>query len=172
MWCQEEIDKPVLFLTAFLVLLVGDFIATFLYHVPEHVFGKLHAVVHHSPKRSFIRYAVLNRHPTALIVGFLGALPYLVMIPLLWQLSPVGLGLGLVVAELHVIWRHRFAHPTPPWLQTVCRYFFITTPERHWCHHNNANLAYGDVFTFYDKPARAWLKVLRRWRRQYRLRRA
>ncbi|MEO0537129.1 MAG: sterol desaturase family protein [Cyanobacteria bacterium P01_A01_bin.123] len=159
-------------LTAFLVLLIGDFIATFLYHVPEHVFGKLHAVVHHSPQRSFIRYAVLNRHPIALVSGFLGAFPYLVIIPLLWQLSPMGLVLGLVLAELHVIWRHCFSRPTPMWLQVACRYLFVTTPERHWLHHSNANLAYGDVFTFYDKPAQTWLKMLRHWRRRYRLRRA
>ena len=52
--------------TASLLLLLGDFVATFCYHVPEHVFGKFHSIVHHSPKRSFIRYAIKNRQPIAL----------------------------------------------------------------------------------------------------------
>ena len=36
----------------------------------------------------------------------------------------------------------------------------ITTPEIHWLHHKNANLAYGDIFTFYDRPAQKWKQFL------------
>lgn len=149
-------------LAAFLLLLLGDFVATFFYHVPEHVFGKFHSIVHHSPNRSFIRYALSNRKPIALIDGFLSAFPYFMFIPWLWQISPGGVFLGLILAELHVIWRHQFPPKpsTPAWLQTLCRSLGITTPERHWQHHQNARLAYGDIFAFYGVPARWWLRQL------------
>ena len=160
--------------SAGLLLLLGDFVATFCYHVPEHVFGKFHGIVHHSPKRSFIRYAIQNRQPIALIDGFFSAFPYFVFIPLLWQLSPGGVGLGLMLAEIHVIWRHQFSprYKTPLWLQRVCWVFCITTPERHWIHHRYAHRAFGDIFTFYGRPAELWLKRLRwakkRWRSRHR----
>ena len=60
----------------FEMLLLGDLISTFLYHVPEHVFGKFHAAVHHGKNRNFFHYALLNRNPLVLLDGFLGALPY------------------------------------------------------------------------------------------------
>ena len=153
-----------------LLLLLGDFVATFCYHVPEHAFGKFHSIVHHSSKRSFVRYAVKNRQPVALVDGFLSAFPYFVFIPLLWQISAWGVGLGLILAESHVIWRHQFAvdYHTPVWLQTTCRWLCITTPERHWIHHQHANLAFGDIFTFYGKPAAHWLKFLKNLKRQLR----
>lgn len=154
-------------LVALLLLLLGDFFATFAYHVPEHVFGKFHGIVHHSPNRSFIRYAYLNRRPIALIDGFLSAFPYLAFIPWLWPLSPAGVVLGLALAELHVIWRHRFPpkHHTPEVIQTCCRYLGITTPERHWKHHCNGHLAFGDIFAFYGPPGRFWLETLLSLRR-------
>jgi len=149
-------------LTAFLLLLLGDFVGTFGYHVPGHVFGKFHAIVHHSPNRSFIRYAIHHRRPIALIDGFLGAFPYLMFIPWLWSLSAIGVLLGLVLAELHVIWRHQFApdYQTPAVIQRICRVCGITTPERHWQHHRDARQAYGDIFAFFGPPARWWLRQL------------
>ncbi|MBX2864855.1 MAG: sterol desaturase family protein [Leptolyngbyaceae cyanobacterium MAG.088] len=152
-----------------LMLLLGDFVATFIYHVPEHVFGRYHSIVHHSPNRSFVSYAMRKHCPQALLPGFLGALPYLMWVPLLWLLSPVGTLLGLCLAELHVIWRHQFSpnYRTPEAIKVLCRCFFITTPERHYRHHKNANLAYGDVFTFYGKPAQYWLIFLRHVKRQW-----
>ncbi|NEQ46796.1 MAG: sterol desaturase [Leptolyngbya sp. SIOISBB] len=159
-----------LLLAAVLLLLLGDFVATFGYHVPEHVFGKFHNLVHHSPKRSFVRYAIKNRQPLALIDGFLGAFPYFVFIPWLWLISPWGVGLGLVLAELHVIWRHRFwpTKPRPIWLSQLCQVLYITTPERHLIHHQCANQAFGDIFAFYGKPAEWWLKYLRLLKKRYR----
>jgi sterol desaturase/sphingolipid hydroxylase (fatty acid hydroxylase superfamily) len=156
-------------LTAGLLLLLGDFVATFGYHVPEHVFGKFHSLVHHSPKRSFVCYAIQHRQPIALLDGFLSAFPYLVFIPWLWTLSPWGVGLGLVLAELHVIWRHRFspAQPRPLWLTKLCQGLGITTPERHQIHHQHANLAFGDIFAFYGPPAEWWLKYLRLLKKRY-----
>jgi sterol desaturase/sphingolipid hydroxylase (fatty acid hydroxylase superfamily) len=102
-----------------LLLLLGDFVATFCYHVPEHVFGKFHSLVHHSPNRSFVRYALRTRQPLALVDGFFSAFPYLVFIPWLWRLSPVGVALGLSLAGSHVIWRHRFPPVITP--QTGCK---------------------------------------------------
>ncbi|MEM6437968.1 MAG: sterol desaturase [Cyanobacteria bacterium P01_D01_bin.115] len=160
--------------TASLLLLLGDFVATFCYHVPEHVFGKFHSIVHHSPKRSFIRYAIKNRQPIALIDGFFSAFPYLVFIPLFWRVSPAGVAVGLILAELHVIWRHQFSprYCTPRWLSTICKILGITTPERHLIHHRYANRAFGDIFAFYGKPAERWLKHLRlmkhHWRQAFR----
>ena len=150
-----------------LLLLLGDFIATFVYHVPEHVFGHYHSVVHHSPNRSFVSYAWRKHCPQALVPGFLAALPYLMWVSLLGWVSPLGTAMGLLLAELHVIWRHRFEHPTPRALKLLCRGLCITTPERHRLHHRNANLAYGDVFTFYGKPAQYWLRFLRQIKRQW-----
>jgi hypothetical protein len=147
-----------------LLLLLGDLISTFLYHVPEHVFGKFHTLVHHSKNRSFLHYAVLTRNPLVLLDGLLGALPYFIFIPWLWQLSPTGTLVGIVAGECHVIWRHSTAlgKVTPQWLQQLCGVLYLTTPERHWQHHQNASVAYGDIFNFYDLPARQWLYWLRR----------
>ncbi|NEP18385.1 MAG: sterol desaturase [Leptolyngbya sp. SIO4C1] len=155
-------------LAAFLMLLIGDFLATFVYHVPEHVFGRYHAVVHHSPRRSFVRYVIRKGQPQALVSGFLAAFPYLMLVPLLWPLSAGGTLLGLGLAELHVIWRHQFApgYRTPTAVKRLCQLCFITTPERHLIHHQNGNLAFGDVFTFYGQPAAQWLQFLRRLKRQ------
>ena len=147
---------------ALLLLLVGDFLSTFLYHVPEHVFGKFHNLVHHGKNRSFLHYAVLTKNPLVLINGWLGALPYFILVPLFWSSSPLGTLLGLLLGEFHVVWRHvsllRWKTPAP--LERLCNFFCITTPERHWLHHQDATVAYGDIFTFYDQPAKAWLRVL------------
>ena len=144
---------------AILLLLVGDFLSRFFYHVPEHVFGKFHSIVHHGKNRSFIHYAVLSKNPLVIIDGFLGALSYFLFIPLGWKVSPSGTILALILGELHVIWRHvsLFNWQTPKVIAKLYKFFFINTPERHWQHHQNANLAYGDIFTFYHAPAIIWM---------------
>lgn len=144
------------------LLLIGDFLSTFLYHVPEHVFGKFHSIVHHGQNRSFLHYAVLTKNPLVLIDGLLGAIPYFIFVPWFWQISSIGTILGLILGEIHVIWRHvsMINWHTPKLLEFICKYLFITTPERHWIHHQNAKLAYGDIFTFYDRPAQIWLQFL------------
>lgn len=151
-----------IFLTALALLLAGDFVATFGYHVPEHVFGKFHNLVHHSADRSFVRYAIRQRQPWALLDGFLSALPYLMFIPWLVQVSAGGVVLGLGLAQAHVLWRHQEGpnYATPSWLQTLCRRLGITTPERHQIHHHNGRLAFGDIFAFYGEPAQGWLRCL------------
>ncbi len=158
------------FLAAFILLLLGDFFSTFIYHVPEHVFGKFHTLVHHSKNRSFLHYAVLTRNPLVLIDGILGAVPYFIFIPWLWHLSAVGTIAGLLFGEFHVVWRHVsiLEQKTPHLITQLCNLLYITTPERHWLHHQNACVAYGDIFTFYDRPAQEWLKLLRFLRRKFR----
>lgn len=143
---------------AFIFLLIGDFLSTFFYHIPEHVFGKFPSLVHHSPNRRFQHYAVLSRNSLVIIDGLLGALPYLVLIPWLWGISP----LGVILGELHIIWRHMSSldYKTPLFIATVCKVFCITTPERHWLHHQDARLAYGDIFIFFEFPAQVWFKFL------------
>ena len=157
-------------LVALLLLILGDFLSTFLYHVPEHIFGKFHALVHHSKNRSFIHYAVLSKNPLVLIDGLLGALPYFIFVPWFWTISPAGTLLGLLLGELHVVWRHIsiLDWKTPALIKSICNLLCITTPERHWLHHQDANVAYGDIFTFYDKPAQAWLRVLLLLKRKFR----
>ncbi len=145
-----------------LLLLIGDFLSTFFYHVPEHVFGKFHTLVHHGKNRSFIHYAVLSHNPLVILDGFLGALPYFIFVPFAWKISPIGTILALILGELHVIWRHVsiINWQTPRGIAFCCRLLFITTPERHLQHHQNAQLAYGDIFTFYHLPAIAWMQFL------------
>jgi hypothetical protein len=152
-----------------LLLLLGDFFSTFLYHVPEHVFGKFHSIVHHGKNRSFLHYAVLTKNPLVLLDGMLGAVPYFIFTPWLWHLSAVGTIIGLLLGEFHVVWRHVsiLEWKTPePW-KSWCDLFFVTTPERHWLHHQNAFAAFGDIFSFYDYPAQKWLIFLRFIRRKF-----
>ncbi len=152
-----------------MLLVVGDFISTFFYHVPEHVFGKFHTIVHHGKNRSFIHYAIVTRNPLVLVDGFLGALPYFLFVPWLWKISAIGTILGVILAELHVIWRHisLIKWKTPKAIKFLCDCLFIITPEQHWLHHENSNLAYGDIFTFYDRPAQAWMRFLIQIKKQY-----
>lgn len=149
-------------LVAFLYLLLSDFISTFFYHVPEHIFGKFHALIHHSPNRSFIRYAISSSQPLALVTGFLSAFPYILFIPIFGWISPTGMLIGLSLALAHVEWRHLPENrwQTPILIQNICQFFYITTPERHEQHHRNSKVAYGDIFTFFDRPAQAWFKLL------------
>jgi hypothetical protein len=159
---------------ALLLLFIGDFLSTFLYHVPEHIFGKFHSLVHHNGNRSFLHYAVLTKNPLVLFDGMLGALPYFVFVPLLWQISPIGTVLGLILGELHVIWRHvsviKWKTPAP--ILKICNVLMITTPERHWLHHQDARVAFGDIFNFFDPPAQRWFKFLLnvkyKWRHAWR----
>ena len=153
-----------------LLLLVGDFLSTFFYHVPEHVFGKFHALVHHGKNRSFIHYAVLSRNRLVILDGFLGAIPYFIFVPFTWHISVTGTIWALVLGEFHVIWRHVSVlnWHTPKAIAYGCKLLFITTPERHQQHHENARLAYGDIFTFYHKPAIAWMQFLVSLKHKYR----
>ena len=156
-------------IVAWLLLFLGDFISTFCYHVPQHVFGKLHLQVHHIPRQGYWHYAVVSTNVDVLLDGILGAIPYLLLGLPLGFLSPGGVVFGLILGQLHVLWRHTTAlqWQTPQWIGFLCRLLGITTPELHWEHHLNTTRGFGDIFTIFDKPSRVWLRHLRRWR--YRL---
>lgn len=151
---------------AWLLLFIGDFLSTFCYHIPEHVFGKLHIQVHHSPQKNFRHYAVLTADPQVLLDGILGALPYLLIAVVLWPLSAPGVILGIAFGQFHVWWRHTTALQwrTSKPMVFICNLLFISTPEQHWQHHLNTARAYGDIFTVFDRPGRSWLRFLRRIR--------
>jgi len=156
------------FATAWLLLFWGDFLSTFCYHIPEHVFGRLHLQTHHAGKKTFHHYAVLLPNGKVLLDGFLGAFPYLLVALLLWHHSPLGVGVGLLLGQLHVWWRHTTAlgWQTSPSIQSLCHLLGITTPEQHWLHHQKVTHAFGDIFNCFDQPAKAWFRYLR-WLRWY-----
>jgi hypothetical protein len=143
-------------------LLVGDFASTFFYHVPQHVWFTLHLRTHHDRRRSYWDHAVISRDPSVLLDGFLGAVPYLIVAALLWHVSWPGAAFGLILGQLHVWWRHTtdLGWQTPPWLRAVLRPLGIVLPEDHDGHHRNPDIEFGDIFRFYDAPARALLAKL------------
>lgn len=144
------------------MLLAGDFGSTFFYHVPQHAWFKLHVRTHHNRRRSYFEHAMLCADPWVLLDGFLGAVPYLVVGALVWQLSPTGAISGLALGQLHVWWRHtaQLGWRTPRRLRRFCGALGIVTPEDHAGHHRNSSREFGDIFRFYDAPARAFLAVL------------
>lgn len=148
---------------AWLLLFFGDFISTFVYHVPEHIFGNLHLKTHHCGKKDFRHYAILTLNYQVLLDGVLGALPYLLVGAVLWTFSPIGVICGLIFGQFHVWWRHTTTMnwQTPKLVTLLCQILFITTPEQHWFHHQKTNMGFGDIFTFFDQPARVWLRWLR-----------
>jgi hypothetical protein len=70
---------------ALVVLVVGDFGSTFFYHVPAHLWFRLHLRTHHDNRRSYADHAVLSTDPQVLLDGFLGAIPYLLMAAWDWH---------------------------------------------------------------------------------------
>jgi hypothetical protein len=157
-----------------IVLVIGDFASTFFYHVPQHVWFKLHLRTHHDRRRSYWDHAVLSRDPAVLLDGLLGALPYLALAALCWPLSPFGAIAGLILGQLHVWWRHttELGWKTPPRAARVARALQIVLPEDHDGHHRNPEIEFGDIFRFYDAPARATIAFMRAISRGTRRRRA
>ncbi len=147
----------------FIVLLVGDFASTFFYHVPQHAWGKLHLRTHHDRRRSYWDHAVLSRDPAVLLDGFLGAVPYIVLAAACCAISVPGALLGLVLGQLHVWWRHttELGWRTPAWAVGLARVLQIVLPEDHDGHHRNPEIEFGDIFRFYDAPARAFIVYCR-----------
>jgi Fatty acid hydroxylase len=146
-----------------IVLVAGDFASTFFYHVPQHVWGKLHLRTHHDRRRSYWDHAVLSRDPAVLLDGFLGALPYIAIAILCAPLSIVGALAGLVLGQVHVWWRHttELGWKTPGWGARVARVLQVVLPEDHDGHHRNPEIEFGDIFRFYDAPARATIAFCR-----------
>jgi hypothetical protein len=159
----NDIAATMLFIFAVILTLVaGDFASTFFYHVPQHLWFRLHLRTHHDRRRSYFDHAVLSRDPAVLLDGFLGAVPYFVVAALLWRLSWPGVLAGLAAGQLHVWWRHTtdLGWRTPAWLRAVLRPLAIALPEDHDGHHRNPDIEFGDIFRFYDAPARALLAWL------------
>jgi Fatty acid hydroxylase superfamily len=154
-----------------IVLLVGDFASTFLYHVPQHVWGKLHLRTHHDRRRSYWDHAVLSRDPAVLLDGLLGALPYIAIAIACSGLSVYGAIAGLLLGQAHVWWRHttELGWRTPAWGVHAARVLQIVLPEDHDGHHRNPEIEFGDIFRFYDAPARntiVWLRAISPRRRR------
>lgn len=147
---------------AVIVLVVGDFGSTFFYHVPQHLWFRLHLRTHHDRRRSYAEHAVLSADPLVLLDGLLGALPYLAVAAALWHVSWEGALAGLAAGQLHVWWRHstELGWRTPAWLRWTLHKLAIVTPEDHDGHHRNPAIEFGDIFRFYDAPARALLAAL------------
>ena len=174
-----SLGSPVLSALAatLIVLLVGDLASTFLYHVPQHAWGKLHLRTHHDRRRSYWDHAVLSRDPQVLLDGLLGALPYLAVAFVCARLSVYGAVAGLLLGQLHVWWRHttELGWKTPGWLARLARVTGLVLPEDHDGHHRNPEIEFGDIFRFYDAPARATIAFCRSFdpkRRAAALRRA
>lgn len=154
-----------------IVLIVGDFASTFGYHVPQHLFGKLHLRTHHDRSRSYWDHAVLSKDPEVMLDGILGAVPYLIvaalLFPLGWAAFAGGLT-GLVFGQLHVWWRHTtdLGWKTPRWVERMARPLQIVLPEDHDWHHRNPDIEFGDLFRFYDAPARALIAYVRAGQRR------
>lgn len=154
------------FVSLVIVLVVGDFASTFFYHVPQHLWFKLHLRTHHDKTRSYWDHAVISKDPEVMLDGILGALPYLVIAAPLFMLGPwsiAGAVLGLVLGQLHVWWRHttEIGWVSPPKLVRVARALQIVLPEDHDGHHRNPDIEFGDLFRFYDAPARAFITYVR-----------
>lgn len=155
---------------ALTVLVVGDFGSTFFYHVPQHLWFTLHLRTHHDRRRSYADHAVLSFDPFVLLDGLLGALPYLAVAAVLWRISWPGALAGLALGQIHVWWRHttELGWKTPRWLAAALRPLWIVLPEDHDGHHRNPEVEFGDIFRFYDAPARALLAKLASTRRSMR----
>jgi hypothetical protein len=146
-----------------IVLVAGDFASTFFYHVPQHVWGKLHLRTHHDRRRSYWDHAVLSRDPGVLLDGLLGAVPYMVIALACARLSVAGAAAGLILGQLHVWWRHttELGWRTPAWGLRLARTLQVVLPEDHDGHHRNPEIEFGDIFRFYDAPARATIAFCR-----------
>ncbi len=147
---------------ALIVLIAGDFGSTFFYHVPQHLWFTLHLRTHHDRRRTYFDHAVISSNPAVLLDGVLGAMPYLAAAALVWHFSWPGALLGLALGQLHVWWRHTsdLGWKTPARLAGLLRPLGIVLPEDHDGHHRNPDIEFGDIFRFYDAPARALLAYL------------
>ena len=173
------LGSPVLsaFLAMLIVLILGDLGSTFLYHVPQHVWGKLHLRTHHDRRRSYWDHAVLSGDPGVLLDGFLGAVPYIILALACAPISVYGAIAGLLLGQAHVWWRHttEIGWKSPAWLVRLARTIALVLPEDHDGHHRNPEIEFGDIFRFYDAPARAtiaWLRSLNPKRKAAAIRRA
>jgi hypothetical protein len=159
------------------VFIAGDLLSTMLYHVPQHIWGKLHLRTHHDNTRSYWEHSIVSIDPFILLDGFLGALPYFALAAALacfGKAAAFGALAGLVLGQAHVMWRHtcELGWKSPAWLVRIAHGAGLVLPEDHNGHHKNPDADFGDIFRMYDAPARAFLTAARTgMRRQRRLQR-
>jgi hypothetical protein len=170
-------DVLTFFAALAVLLVVGDLASTFLYHVPQHIWGRLHLRTHHDKSRSYWEHSIVSKDPQILLDGLLGALPYFILAVVLaaaGRAAAFGALTGLLLGHLHVLWRHtcEIGWESPRWLVRFARATALVLPEDHNGHHKNPDVEFGDLFHFYDAPARALLAFARRGlQRQRRLQR-
>ena len=51
------------------LFVAGDLLSTMLYHVPQHIWGKLHLRTHHDNTRSYWEHSIITRNPAILLDG-------------------------------------------------------------------------------------------------------
>jgi hypothetical protein len=71
---------------------------------------------------------------------------------------------------MHVWWRHtcEIGWKSPAWLFRLSRVTGLVLPEDHNEHHVDPDVEFGDLFRFYDAPARALISSVRTFRRRRR----
>ncbi len=101
--------------------------------------------------------------PRSCSTGLLGALPYIAIAIACSYLSVYGAIAGLLLGQAHVWWRHttELGWRTPAWGVHAARMLQIVLPEDHDGHHRNPDIEFGDIFRFYDVPARATIAFCR-----------
>lgn len=87
---------------ACLLLMIVDFLSTFFYHVPEHIFGSPYLTNHHSGRTNFGHYPILTLNFQVVLDRILGVSPYLLVGVWLWPLSSVGVIWGLLLGHFHL----------------------------------------------------------------------
>ena len=77
--------------------------------------------------------------------------------------SFAGAALALLLGQAHVWWRHTtdLGWVSPPAVVRICRALQVVLPEDHDGHHRNPDIEFGDLFRFYDAPARAFITYVR-----------
>jgi len=172
---MSTLDFAWFFGSIVILLVVGDFASTFFYHVPQHVWGKLHLRTHHDKSRSYWDHSIVSRDPMIVLDGLLGALPYFAIAAVLMtfgRAAMAGAIVGLLIGHLHVLYRHtcELGWSSPRWLVRFGASAALVLPEDHQGHHDDPDAEFGDLFRFYDAPARAFIRFARnRLRRQRRL---
>ncbi|MGA2396127.1 MAG: hypothetical protein ABSH03_22560, partial [Candidatus Lustribacter sp.] len=127
--------------------------------------------------RSYWEHSIVCTNPGILLDGFLGAVPYFALAAVLSRFgtaASAGALVGLALGQLHVMYRHtcELGWKSPAWLRRAAHAIGLVLPEDHNGHHKNPDADFGDIFRFYDAPARAVIAAARtQARRQRRLQR-
>ena len=158
-----QADFVLIVAAAVITLVAGDFASTFFYHVPQHCGSRCTCAPTTTGAARTGITPCSRLDPAVLLDGFLGAVPYVVVAAL--RLAAV------VGGSAARVWRWvscTSGGATPPisgggrrgWLRPFLRPLGIVLPEDHDGHHRNPDIEFGDIFRFYDAPARALMARL------------